>query len=70
MMTMGLLWLIPVIFVGLLIAYLSGWRPDGGPQPPRQKDQSSLEILKDRYARGEISREEYQEMRRDLAEPA
>jgi putative membrane protein len=67
MMAMGLLWLIPLIFVGLLIAYLSGWRPDGGLQPPRQKDRPSLEILKDRYARGEISREEYQEMRRDLA---
>lgn len=67
MMTMGFLWLVPLVFVGLLIAYLLGWRPDGGPQPPGQKDRSSLEILKDRYARGEINREEYQEMRRDLA---
>jgi uncharacterized membrane protein len=27
---------------------------------------SALEILKERYARGEITREEYQDMRRDL----
>jgi putative membrane protein len=26
----------------------------------------ALEILKNRYARGEITREEYQEMRKDL----
>lgn len=68
MMTMGFLWLIPLVFVGLLIAYLMGWRPDGGLRPPRQKDRSSLEILKDRCARGEISREEYQELRRNLAD--
>lgn len=29
-------------------------------------ENTALEILKQRYARGEISREEYQEMRRDL----
>jgi putative membrane protein len=67
MMTMGFLWLVPLIFVGLLVAYLLGRRPEAGLQPPGRQDQSSLEILKDRYARGEISREEYQEMRRDLA---
>jgi hypothetical protein len=29
MMFMGLLWLIPLTFVGLLIAYLLGWCPEG-----------------------------------------
>jgi putative membrane protein len=29
-------------------------------------ENNALEILKQRYARGEISREEYQDMRRDL----
>lgn len=44
-------------------------RPERGPEGgggayPRQ--QTPLEILQARYARGEISREEYLEMRRDL----
>ena len=39
--------------------------PDqGGSIPPRA--QTPLEILQQRYARGELTREEYLEMRRDL----
>jgi putative membrane protein len=39
---------------------------------PRRGDDrnSALTILSERYARGEIGREEYLEKRRDLAEPA
>ena len=33
---------------------------------PSRQPQTSLEILKERYARGEITRPEYQEMRSDL----
>jgi putative membrane protein len=61
-----------LIFIGLLIAvaYALGWRPGDlglGGQALRGA-RSPLEILKERYARGEISQEEYQEMRRDLAD--
>ncbi|MEJ2353910.1 MAG: SHOCT domain-containing protein [Anaerolineales bacterium] len=68
MMFMGLLWLVPLILIGLGVAYALGWRPGDGEQPLRRKEQSPLDILKARYARGEISREEYQEMRRDLGD--
>jgi putative membrane protein len=58
--------------VGLVIAiiYALGWRPNGftlGSQRPEERSRSPLDILKERYARGEITKEEYQEMRRDLA---
>ena len=61
-----------LIFVGLLIAvaYALGWRPnDFGWGDPRRREEtrSPLDILKERYARGEITKEEYQEMRQDLA---
>ncbi len=60
-----------LIFVGLLIAvvYALGWRPNGlrlGGQASREGPKSPLDILKERYARGEIAKKEYEEMRRDL----
>ncbi len=66
MMVMGLFWLVPLILIGVLVAYALGWRPGNGQPPPRRPEQSALDILKTRYARGEISREAYEEMRRDL----
>jgi putative membrane protein len=36
--------------------------------PGDTPSESALEILKHRYARGEISKSEYEEMRRDLVE--
>ena len=35
--------------------------------PSRQAGETPLEILKRRYARGEVSKEEYDRMRHDLA---
>ncbi len=66
MIFMGLLGLVPLILIGLVVAYAAGWRPGSAQQPPRQQELSALDILNTRYARGEISREEYQDMRRDL----
>jgi putative membrane protein len=62
-----------LIFVGLLIAvaYALGWRPNDlklGSQGPREEPKSPLDILKERYARGEIAREEYLEMLEHLRE--
>jgi putative membrane protein len=43
-------------------------RPDrnGSERSAFPRPQTPLEILQGRYARGEITREQYQEMRRDL----
>ncbi len=66
MIFMGLLGLIPLILIGLVVAFAVGWRPGSAQQSPRPQEPSALDILKARYARGEISREEYQDMRREL----
>lgn len=60
-----------LIFVGVLVAlaYALGWRPGGlrlGNQELREESKSPLDILKERYARGEITKQEYQEMHADL----
>ena len=63
MMGFGLI--IPLLLIGA-VAYALGWRPQFNQTKPTQADQTPLEMLKARYARGEIGREEYEQMRRDL----
>ena len=61
---MGFLILI-LLVVGAVVAYR--WytqRPDGS--LPASKNQSALDIAKERYARGEITKEEYERLRDDL----
>jgi putative membrane protein len=68
----GWMWLMPVFFIlflGLIIwaivAIVRGVSQPGssGSGPP----DSALEVLKRRYARGEINKEEYEEKKKDLA---
>ena len=66
MMMMGSFLIVPLLLIGL-VAYLLGSRPQSNQTGPAPTGQTPPEILKARYARGEISREEYEQMRRDLA---
>ena len=63
MMGFGLI--VPLLLIGA-IAYVLGWRPQFNQTKSAQTSQTPSEILKARYARGEISREEYEQTRRDL----
>ncbi|MDX1615665.1 MAG: SHOCT domain-containing protein [Candidatus Promineifilaceae bacterium] len=66
MMGFGLIWIIALVAV---VAYLMGWRPEnmslGGSSRPAD-EKAPLEILRERYVRGEITKEEFQRMRADL----
>lgn len=66
MMGFGLL--IPIVLV-LVLAYALGWLPNrsgsGNDRSPNRSDPK--EILRQRYARGEIDREEFERMRDDLS---
>ncbi len=65
MIGMGLLvvlfWVAVIALIVLLVHWLVGRRESGPPESP-------LEILKRRYARGEIDRETFERMKRDLEE--
>ena len=63
MMIFGLL--VPLLLIGA-IAYALGWRPQFTQTWPAQTNRTPLEILKERYARGEIGRDEFEQMVRDL----
>jgi putative membrane protein len=64
--TLGLLVLVALIVVVVLLLTRSSAR--SGKAADRPATQTPMEILKERYARGEITREEYQEMREHLRE--
>jgi len=53
-------WILVIIGLVLLIKYL--WESSGA----KREQESALEILKKRYARGDISKEEFEEKKKDL----
>jgi putative membrane protein len=62
----GLLWwVILILGIVVLVRLLSGGARRAGPASPAPE--TALEILKKRYARGEIGRDEFEEKKRDLA---
>ncbi len=60
-----------VLFWGLIIwvivALVRGTASPGGSDPTAYRVDSPMEVLKKRYARGDITRQEYEEKKRDLA---
>ena len=59
---MLLWWVLIVLGIVLLAKWLFGGGPGGG----RTSGDRALEILKERYARGEIDKQEFEEKKRDL----
>jgi putative membrane protein len=58
------MWIIFLIVIGLLIYFIVQGQKTKG-QTPTQNE-SHLDILKKRYAKGEITKEEYERMKKDL----
>ena len=57
----GFMWIIWVLLIVLVVWIVKATIGRVGNEPP-----SALEILKQRYARGEIDQDEYQRKRKDL----
>lgn len=63
MMGMGVLfmilfWALAILGIVALVKWLGGSRPQGGERP--------LDVAKMRYAKGELTREQYEQMKKDL----
>ncbi len=58
------MWIVFLIVIGLLIYFILQSQKTKG-RPPAQGE-SPLDILKKRYAKGEISKEDFDRMKRDL----
>lgn len=61
-LTSGLFWIVIIAGVVLLVRWLAGLHGQGKTSP----DESPLEILKRRYANGEIDRETFGKMKQDI----
>ena len=64
----GYVLMIAFFAVGIVavVLWVKSWLEQGRPGSPLQESESALEILKKRYVRGEISKEEFEEKRKDL----
>jgi putative membrane protein len=63
---MILFWIAVIAGVFVLVK----WLVDQSSAGKGSRDKSPLEIVRERYARGEINREQYEQIRRDLGPPA
>ncbi|MFQ5419503.1 MAG: SHOCT domain-containing protein [Anaerolineae bacterium] len=66
-MFMGFGLLIPILIIAA-VAYAVGWRPQGQNNPFSLPGNSkpALDIAKERYARGELSKDEFEQIRQNL----
>ena len=65
-LVMLVFWILVLVGLGLLIVWAARQLGYGGPASIRGGASRALEILQERYARGEIMREQYEQMRRDI----
>jgi putative membrane protein len=63
---MFLFWILVVAGVVLLAWFVASLGRRAQPPPSPPGPETALEVLRKRYARGEVTREQYQEMKRDL----
>ena len=60
----GMMWIFWILIIVALLWFVAFATRRGGTPPPNEE--SALEILKERYAKGEIEREEFEQKQKDL----
>jgi putative membrane protein len=63
MVHMLLFWVLVILGIVALTRWMTGGRTNDGPA-------RGIDILKARYARGEITKEQFEQMKRDIGEAA
>lgn len=57
----SLFWILVILGIVVLVKWLAGSGPSSSPG-------RALDILKERYAKGELAREQYEQMKRELGD--
>jgi putative membrane protein len=60
----GMMWIFWILLIGILVGFVVLAARGASNQSGQGK--SAMEILKERYARGEIEREEFEQKKKDL----
>ena len=60
----GMMWIFWILVIGVLIGFVAF--ASRGANSRSGADKTALEILKERYARGEVDREEFEQKKEDL----
>jgi putative membrane protein len=63
---MLILWVAVIVAIVVLIRWLILSSRTGGPRASHDDEDTALAILKKRYARGEIDKQEFEEKKKDL----
>ena len=64
MIGMSLFWILLIVAIVMLVKSMQGSCASSG----QRQEKTALDIFKERYARGEIEREEFEQKKRDLDE--
>jgi len=62
-----LFWLVPAIVLGIAVIFIAKWLSGSGRRENNPSDgNSAVRILQERYAKGEITKEQFEQMKKDL----
>lgn len=64
----GFMWIVPLIFLVVFLLFLRGIFGNRPADTEEKHRETAREILDKRFARGEITREEYEEMKKALGD--
>ena len=62
----GIIWIVVLVLAIVAVMWIAGQRSRAGRAVAIESKRSGLDILEERYAKGEIQRDEYLEKKRDL----
>ncbi|MBI3480371.1 MAG: SHOCT domain-containing protein [Nitrosomonadales bacterium] len=65
----GITWMIfpPLILIILILVPLFFWQRGYSCKTPEDRSETSMEILKKRYAKGEITKDEFEQIKKDIS---
>jgi putative membrane protein len=66
MIGMALFWVLVIALVVVAVVALARGAFGTGTPPDRRPERSELDLLKERYVRGEIERDEFEQKKRDV----